>query len=331
MEFLLKKGISPQVKEDLSGWNIFHVLVSVNNCKGMKYLMDKLPRESVLTLLSQGSKSNFNTVRCLAFTLLAPKLRDFPQPLHLAVKRSFLTAARLICDFTSSGLDRRDAHGSTPLHCAVSNACPEITQLIIERAPHTLYMENGVGETAEEIISFSELSSRAKSDNSGHSRSNQMALNQQNISADPIVPDIKHLEIEIPKLRLTLEDLVRDGKATKESKVYREFSAFASLMEKLKVSKTAANTQVEGVEEERILVDHAATLKVIQDAIAKSPKGKRELVHLLDVQNSVASDLPKHVPVEVTRDADAETHKTAEIFFIQWSKNYQWGRYKRDP
>jgi ankyrin repeat protein len=63
MEFLLKKGLSPQGREDLSGWNIFHVLVSVNNHKGMKCLMDKLPHEEVLTLLSQGSKLNLNTVR----------------------------------------------------------------------------------------------------------------------------------------------------------------------------------------------------------------------------------------------------------------------------
>ena len=75
MEFLLKKGLSPQDKEDLSGWNIFHILVSVNNHKGMKYLMDKLSREEVLTLLSQGSKSNLNTVRCPAFTLLAPEIQ----------------------------------------------------------------------------------------------------------------------------------------------------------------------------------------------------------------------------------------------------------------
>ena len=57
------------------------------------------------------------------------------------------------------------------------------------------------------------------------------------------------------------------------------------------VAQDIVRAEITGPDNTKDSSDLSATLKIMQDAIAANP-GKRQLVHLIDVQTSVHGDLP---------------------------------------
>ncbi|KAJ7583431.1 ankyrin repeat protein [Mycena floridula] len=271
--FLLGKGFSPALNDQSRGWNIFHIICNGSNINLLKYLLKKLPRDVVETLLAQQSKGHMNT------------------PLNIAVKLGRKKAIKLILDFCKPSLLQRDRKGFIPLHWAVQKGHAKIVKILIEASPsETVFIENGVGDTTFEMAVLQELKRRTQ--NQSHNRRNQevsLPPNEVPTSIERI--DLKHLAAELPKLRSTITELVEQGKLEKESTLVTAFSSFASEMEE-KLRQVEA--KVEDSEEPPVhdKVDVEKTLQIILDAtLGKDGPGCRQLVHLIDVQKSVQGDL----------------------------------------
>jgi hypothetical protein len=202
---------------------------------------------------------------------------------------------KLIVEFSKATTLVRDVDGSIPLHCAVRSGFPETIQILIDAAPSSLYMENGVGEAPLEIVNLQDLISRNQQlqtqNYGGHYFGNRiMELN--NVTDTPPRLEIDRLEVELPKFRTTIEALVASGILKNGTKAATNMFAFAESMEwKLVAAKAARNvdsavdSSLEAGNSEKALANVKAAMSVIN--------GYRELVHLVDVQTSVQSSLLK--------------------------------------
>ncbi|KAJ7618673.1 hypothetical protein FB45DRAFT_170222 [Roridomyces roridus] len=162
-------------------------------------------------------------------------------------------------------------------------------------------MENGVGEAPLEICSLQQLVSEHSSLQANtHRFSNVNELYSINESPAPI--DIRRLEKELPKLRITLDGLVTQGTLSESAKATVSMYAFAALMEKkLAAAKAAAAEEAARKAKEskekledavsRDSCDVPKTVGSLKAVSAASGAGRRELVHLVDVQKSVQNTL----------------------------------------
>ncbi|KAF8169046.1 hypothetical protein K438DRAFT_1921395 [Mycena galopus ATCC 62051] len=265
IDFLLAKSISPALTDQHRGWNIFHYMCDRNHHELLKHLLKKLPCDVVEALLAQQSKGRLNT------------------PLHLAAKRGFKTAVKLVVEFSKTSALVRDVEGSIPLHCAVRSGFPETIQILVDAAPSGLHMENGVGETPLEIAILQDLIERNKQlqyQNNNRSSSN---FELETVNDQPPRLDIDKLEIELPKFRVTLEELVSSGTLKNGTKPVTDMFAFAEHMERKLVAAKAARN--EAANRPKALANVRAMIGVVD--------GHRDLVHLVDVQISVQSILSK--------------------------------------
>ncbi|KAJ6473130.1 ankyrin repeat protein, partial [Mycena sanguinolenta] len=271
IDFLLAKSISPALTDQNRGWNIFHYMCDRNHHELLKHLLKKLPRDVVEALLAQQSKVRLNT------------------PLHLAAKHGFKAAVKMVVEFSKSTALIRDVDGSIPLHCAVRSGFPETIQILVDAAPAGLHIENGVGEAPLEIATLQDVIAR-----------NQIFQSQRYAGQDELngvtdTPPRLHvdgLEVELPKLRSTIASLVSGGKLKEGTKVVANMFAFAEYMEwKLVAAKAARNVDstVDSSKETGDRAKALANVKVMMGVV----DGRRELVHLVDVQTSVQSSLTK--------------------------------------
>ncbi|KAJ7683514.1 hypothetical protein B0H17DRAFT_1137647 [Mycena rosella] len=272
IDFLLAKSISPAERDQTRGWNIFHHLCDKNHHELLKHLLNKLPRDVVEALLAQQSKERLNT------------------PLHLCAKKGFKNAVKLVAEFSKSSVLVRDVDGSIPLHCAVRSGFSETIQILVDAAPSGLHMENGVGETPLDIASLQDLIERNQK---LEYQQNVGGSELQNVTDQPPRLNIDRLDVELPQFRTTLETLVRDGVLNKGTKMATDMFAFAEQMEwKLVAAKAARNVDAvtdSGQESGNIskaLTNVKAAMNIVD--------GRRELVHLVDVQTSVQSGLSRH-------------------------------------
>ncbi|THH17575.1 hypothetical protein EW146_g3245, partial [Bondarzewia mesenterica] len=261
VDFFLNKGCDPS-ERDARGWNIYHVAcasAAMRRRVFLDHLLKKLPADLTHVLLGQQSKGAGNT------------------PIMLATKRGNSASLRSMLEFgvEPSILLLKDEKGSIPLHVAVQEQSPAMTELLIRHTPlEGLYMENGVGQNAP--------------------RHRFPAVSEQHQSGlGNVTFPLDRQEVQVPKLRATLDALLRDGQLKRATKVANALLAFADRME----GKLAAAQAAKKAEEDSGNFDPTIptanvnrTYALVRDAVASRP-GARHLVHLLDVQKSVQLNL----------------------------------------
>ncbi|KAF7347372.1 Ankyrin repeat protein [Mycena venus] len=142
VDFLLGQSVSPDIRDETNGFNIFHYMCHKNHLELLHHLLYKLPRDVVEALLCQQSKGRLET------------------PLHLAVKGGNSNTVFTVLEFSTASLHLRDADGWTALHAAVQKRSPAIIGRLINAAPAGLGAENGVGHTPLEMAFLQELIAR---------------------------------------------------------------------------------------------------------------------------------------------------------------------------
>ena len=238
----------------------------------------------------------------------------------VATKKGWSVSLRAMLEWgmRPSTLLVKDEKGSTPLHVTVQQYYASLTKVILEYIPSEgLYIENGVGQTPLDIITQRYLTTRTGSSN---------IMPRMNVLPRPIsglgppTHPLFQQEAQVQKLRATLNDLLEDGKLVRNTKLANELLAFADRMEsKLAAARSAAKpkTVVDGPELDPSMpiADLDATYAAILDAVAAVP-GKRQLVHLLDVQKSVKVQLRLFRPAVDIGHAFEQKMKESDGFEI---------------
>ncbi|CAK5281900.1 unnamed protein product [Mycena citricolor] len=257
IDFLLAKGVTAVEKDSVRRWNIFHHVVNKDNDKLLVHLLEKLPRDMVTTLLAQPSHGRLNT------------------PLHIAAKTASSKCVKALLEFSSAP--------------ELSRA--EKTRLLLDAAPQSVLIENGVGETALEVASLKQLQSLIQHVESCVHGSRASGVQQATNS--PVRFDVIPLKTELARLQGVADNLLGQGVLDRAigDKIlgFKKYTGDALIA--LKDSDVA--------EEET--ADPATTLVHVQDAQAKV-SGPRELVHTVDVQASVQFSLA----VKPSGDSDDE-------------------------
>jgi len=277
-------------------WNIFHILCFVGHLELLNHLLRRLPREITEGLLVRQSKDLQNTVSTHYHNVV--NITHFyvvdVQPLHIAVRKGRKQLVTSLLEFSKKcGLHVRNVDGSTPLHLAVQRGFVEITRLLVEASPtECLHAENGVGETPLEMATLQELLWRTRTEYIT-SANTPLTLDINGDSRTQKYFDLAKQEVEIPKLRATLNQLLDDGRLKKGTKTTTELLAFAVAMEaKLATARTKPVPEIIPKKEEIVSdkTDWKGTLEHMRKAVTARP-GLRNLVHLIDVQKSVDGDL----------------------------------------
>ncbi|KAM6501508.1 ankyrin repeat protein [Amanita muscaria] len=265
LDFLLAKNISP-LEVDTNGSNIYHFLCSKNKNRLLKYFLEKLPADVNKTLLAQQTGERLMT------------------PLHFAAEGGALKAVEMILLHSNDSTMMCDSNGNLPLHVAVSNWFPQITRLLINATPLTLFKENGVGNTALETITTLRLQGFLAT---LHRFPNVERLSKLTVDDSSERFDLIHLEKELPLLHEAIDSLTKEGRLRKDTKLHKELIAFADVMEshmqQLQQGPEIIKKLKENDYDQRNL---DATHESIQEAL-KVIQGKRELIHVIDVQKSV--------------------------------------------
>ncbi|KIK54450.1 hypothetical protein GYMLUDRAFT_63236 [Collybiopsis luxurians FD-317 M1] len=278
IDFLLANGQSPLETDQVKRWNVYHALAAQGQAKLLEHLLKKLPRDVNEALLVQQSKGALET------------------PLHLAVSARHYRISSAIIDYTKAGLMMYDVSGSIPLHIAVANSQVKTVQKLVDNSPpESLFTENGVGNTPLEIATLYGLFHRVV--NLTVSQPSELPASWGNTNPPRI--NLDKLSENVPALRKAISELSSNGPLKPGDKLTEELSAFARLMEtKLAAAKAeAAQEKKEPKTEEELekekwndFEDKSATLKILQEAALARPM-QRQLIHLIDVQKSVGSDL----------------------------------------
>lgn len=284
----------------------------------IEYILSKLPKETTQILLAQQSKNRLNTVRQLLSMLHESRTLTYrmEQPLHLAVKCGMKDAIRTILSFgvNPDTLLLRDSEGSTPLHVAVQRGLPEATRLLLKASPPSaLHLENGVGETPLEIATLHEIVWRTRTDYKGTVVENvpELPLQERGVNGQNALPacsNLERLEVEVPKLRTTIDGLLKDGILRPGTKLTIALLAFADRMEKrLAVVRASPIEPLKDEEDEEVAEEDEAMSRItiknetsdrkavrdaVRDAVNAQP-GLRGLVHLIDAQTAVQGQLSR--------------------------------------
>jgi hypothetical protein len=182
------------------------------------------------------------------------------------------------------------------LHTAIKLGYSDIVQQLLDVCPdEVLHTENGFGETPLEMAISYELRTRTASKYlTGPPTPSILSLDGALATQERF--DVTKQEVEIAKLRATLDQLLQDGRLKKGTKTATELLAFAVSMEaKLATAKARAIPQIEEKSEdsdkiEKAEADPVKTLDLIRKAVLERP-GVRQLVHLVDVQKLVEGNL----------------------------------------
>jgi len=221
----------------------------------------------------------------------------------MAVKRGHTMTTRAILDFgvNPTIFLRKDADGSTPLHIAAQNTNTVLAELLLQYGPtEQLYTENSVGQTPLEIAGLKFIPRVMGSIEASLPKVPNVDVSGQVQSLKRTAPfDVEKQKVEIPKLRATLDALVADGRLVYGTKLATELFAFAGRMEEKLAIEVARKDAAKDsdVKEEDSEVDHLAShgttagmYALLRDATAVR-SGRRQLVHLADVQRSVQRSL----------------------------------------
>ncbi|EED80254.1 predicted protein [Postia placenta Mad-698-R] len=293
-DLLVKKGV-PVTDTDHRGWNIFHhfaVHSSEYHAKLIKRALATLPEDVVEKMLMQQSKGFKYT------------------PLALAVKRHHIDMVRILVETKASPYLLRDVHGMTPLHIAIQEGRPKLTQLLIDASPvDALYMEDGVGSTPLEVAEARALRIITREGFPCRMEIPKACEHNASEQLERCNFDLPTQEREVGRLRAVVGELVKEGRLKAGTKLAMALQAFSERMD-AKVAKVRAEQDAleeaektrkaaEGtkgpdertpeVEEE---TDVLATLEVVRRAVvARGGAQPRLLVHILDVHKSVEKSL----------------------------------------
>ncbi|KAH9970349.1 ankyrin repeat-containing domain protein, partial [Lactifluus volemus] len=280
VDFLLERGCNPS-ERDARGWNIYHLACLSQHAKRANFvahLLKTLPVELTHELLAQTSKGASNT------------------PLMLAVKRGYIATTRAIVNF---GIDPvilmiKDAHGSTPLHIAAQNTNTVLAEILLHHGPvELLYTENCVGQTPLDIGCLKNLPRVTGSTEVRKPGELELYPEQQLANLLRTAPfNLEKQNVEIPKLRTTLDRLFADGLLVHGSNLATELVAFADYMEGKLATETTKSVEGKEIELDPV-ASQGSTMRMyimLRDAAAARP-GSRQLVHIADVQRSVQRNL----------------------------------------
>lgn len=233
----------------------------------------------------------------------------FVQPLHFAVKKKRIDFIRHMVKIKSLSFLVRDVTGSTPLQFAVRHGYAQIAQLFVDSGPSdALYMEDGVGNTPLEVATCRNLFHQIRTDLPRLLTTPPMLKERFDIFKSNPPFDIDRLEVEIPRLKQTIETLTRDGKLRNGTKLANELAIFSQKMEaRLITAKSARDADAKAAADknenasskdnnkdgDESVIDscnRGRTFQVIKAAVSACP-GPRRLVHLHDVHESVHASL----------------------------------------
>lgn len=197
----------------------------------------------------------------------------------------------MIIDYTKAGLLIRNVNGSIPLHIAVSNSQSLTVKKLIDVSPaECLFTENGVGSTPLEIATLNVLLDRMKITNVVPS----FELGAEHVHMNPARINLEKLKRDVPALRKTIAELLTEDVLKPDDKLTKELSSFARLMETKLAAAEAEVAQSpktkEDSAEELDPENREATYNILQETVLARPS-QRQLIHLIDVQKSVAGDL----------------------------------------
>ena len=191
----------------------------------------------------------------------------------------------------------RDVDGQTTLHAAVKKCYPKITSILLAAAdPKGLQMETSVGNTILDIASLNEFNPRIQQFSQILYPKTELRINDVNPFYRYSKAYIQQLEKELPKLHSIFDVLFADGRLKSQTKLATELTKFAKMMgERLSAAKAAEAARAPQPPKEEIVTDvrdPQATLSTVLAAL-KNVTVSRQLVHLIDVQKSVGTDLEK--------------------------------------
>jgi len=252
------------------------------------------------------------------------------QPLHLAVTSGSIAIVQKILGYSTASVLLRDIDGSTSLHTAVRSQFPKIFKALAAVVDgEALQMEDSVGHTILEVVSMPELEDRTKA----FLRtvpSSPSELDPSSITHNYRHPydkeAIKRLEKELPYLHGVIDILIPEERKKRRTKVIWELNTFATMVDtRMKKAKALLEAEPaykrEDAEKQANMLDWAdarETLVAVREALASRP-AKRQLVHVADVQKSVASDLKAakqandHSGGGGTRHDDLEEEKEIKV------------------
>lgn len=209
---------------------------------------------------------------------------------------------RLFLHYLPASAIKRNIDGHIPLHLAVRTANPEVIQILVDRMDgDALRMENSVGDTPWDIISRRELK---QSTSNHHSTINSGSAQLDPKMTSPPGGRYYNPDDTIERTRLlktTISELVQGGRLTGQPRIASEFNNLATVAEMRAIAvkerrearaarkpKTQEKENIDGCD--YVSIDDA--LENLVSALDEKP-GLRQLVHLTDVQKSVASSLTK--------------------------------------
>ncbi|PFH47158.1 hypothetical protein AMATHDRAFT_50508 [Amanita thiersii Skay4041] len=176
----------------------------------------------------------------------------------------------------------------TPLHIAVENGSINAVRSLLaySRIANTIRDSNA----ASEIFSRIRIGDKLRWFQYLKNIPQPQNVTFTGIATDPPRFQLSHLEKEVPALRQTIELLLNEGRLLKDSKLEKELLRFADKIEghMRRLQQESVKVTVFEVQDEHPIdsADMEATLKVVDEA-AKKGDGKRKLVPLINVQQSV--------------------------------------------
>ena len=216
----------------------------------------------------------------------------------------------------------RNVNGFTPFHLAVKLGYSKIASLVAEASPpEALYMETAVGATALETAAQCDLLSRARARLDDKCRPGNISHGRNFIESTYAPVDSKELGERAEALRAAIDQLQKERRLTKGTKVTKALIAFVD-----NVMTKATEMRVKEVELEKKTKDEEVkndatpleydkcdtekTLAVVRKAIQEKASMHRIPIHLADVQKSVEAALPKR---EVERKVVKEHEDGSEL------------------
>lgn len=303
VDYLMEQSISV-TEYDLRSWNVLHVAADRND-RQLVHLLEKLPQEDVELMLVQQSKPHLNT------------------PLHISVMNRNIDHVKAFVTLKTPALLLRDVNGFTPFHLAVNLGCSKIASLLAEVSPpEVLYMETVVGATALETAVHCDLLSRARARMNTRCVPGGLNHGGTEIDSTYIPANSKELGERAEALKTTIDQLQKERRLTKGTKVTKALSAFADNMmtkatemkvkevelenEATEDDKAGDDTKISELDNR----DPEKTLAVVRQAIQEKASMHRIPIHLADVQKSVEAALPKR---DVEREAPKEQRDGSEL------------------
>ena len=193
----------------------------------------------------------------------------------------------------------RDAEGYTPLQLAVKTNRPAIAALLAEAGPaEALTLEDGVGNTPREVAARQAFLAQLDVACGNFPAPQNLQLNY---NTRPFA-DLAARELELPRLRATIDALLHEGRLAAGTKLTKELITFADRLEAKIALEKKREAEQESMEESKAKNDvgtkvetdiggtASEVLEVLNKALDARP-ALRQLVHLSDVHESVTKSL----------------------------------------